>query len=954
RGGARRNTGTTILPAIAETLLQAGRDLDTDDDKDDDICPVCESECTCSTAARQGMNSISMFGSGRGRMNETKTHGQVSDREASRLEEEMSSQSEDADESDGESENEDKVDSAVSALFERDSTFTEGIETPAASETTPACQWRTKGERVGDTVTGADIPSPGSSKVVTRVDSSYSDDGDTHIPIIGVPTAHKPSTGRGRGRRRGISERGGRGGGRSRVSGRGRQRGGRGGSVVVHSDLGGMVIVESGARERGGENTMVEVESGDEDEEMIDPEALDALVDDLSSLSSRAGGSEVGDKGKKEEEEEEEEEGEKGEDEDEDEDSSSTSSDSSSEEEEIDFVDNEELEEEEEWYLVERMRIEEREAIQRVMEMCGHDRTFFGIAEEEMEEDEYEEAPRGSWSSTEDDDDEIEEIGIESEDEEDGLYDELRDVEFSFFPRGDRIPSLTTQDTSELVIGNGIGLATLMLTQEQLHEALGLGLSALALPSLAAPVEQEGVKADEAAAMQVEQQPENMVTVPDATTTAAVALTSSTLQSSLSPTTTGSLSIPTSSSTAAISTTPPQLKKLAPIPPLANLSSVTTAGPTSYLTTVAKGTRQILPRLTSVASAGATMIAAAGSAPTPGKTRRSLAQGSKLGAIKEVVEKIGATVKKDTVITPVALMEKEKVVAEAEGESTGIPKRRRSAPSKASMAATTVTLTLPTSPLLPSPSTPPPSLEPEPTPIPIDEVVDTTQLTQSSSRSPSPPQSPVILQWDEKPGIISSFRRSRRASAPHVPYTTSTALKSASKDEVGSTLLCDVKRIQPTSAFIAARGRRHPQTMQELYILSPVLTNTPVPAASSSSLKLGLSHGVAGTRSAQAPAPAMSSEMEDMDNIPSLFIPPQTVVNDMMDANQPPSSACSTPLYSPLFSESGHGNMVVPELNLDEECSTVGRMNGNRGAWSVAGAAGLKPGSLLGIRRTRR
>ncbi|RUS29185.1 hypothetical protein BC938DRAFT_480951 [Jimgerdemannia flammicorona] len=781
----------------------------------------------------------------------------------------------------------------------------------------------------------------------------------------------------------------------------------------------------------------------EEDDEMIDPEALDALVDDLSSLSSRAVESEAGDAEGVQEvvNAGDEEGGELGDGDDViDEESSSTSADSTTEDEEIDSGDDEDLEDDEERHLVEQMKAEEREeAIRRGLGMGGHNRRF-GFDGEEEEEEEMEEIPMGSWSSTEDDDEEQEEedeAGSGDEGEEGMFYDELRDAEFSAF-----------QDMPEIAIGNGKALAELVFTQQQLQDALveaGVDLSVLGgLASLAAVVEQEreGARSGEMGKSE-----ENVVTELNAPVSAAFARefvdsaailpplpTTVTTSPPLLPTpqTTSATSTLVSTPIATISAMPTStsspFKKVVSFPTNLTASTTTTtittsAGPTTYVTTRSMpppntaafktppavaaapgGNRQILPRLTTagiIPTSAITALPPPVVSTPPAKPKRASVPRLSSGALKEATLNAAAR-KKDGATTPAAVIEeKEKANAEAVAvaeaavtaavvgtttgtgrkrkgdETSGTPKRRRASTSKTSSIAMTTTIGTMPSPLSPlavnTIPNPAPSAEPEPDPIPIDEVVDTEQLyVRSSSRSPSPelPPSPGsqrflkdIYRWDKIP--IGSYRQSRRPSAQHILYTTSTALKDNSNEQGGSTLLCDVKKVQPTGSLLRSstnatqhpRGfasRKRPPMLQESCSLSPVLSHVSTPSSAKSRLA---NH--TNSRNAAHPAPltsaitAAGAEIEESDL--SFFISPQGVVADIMDVSQPPSSACSSPLDSPLFGANRHGGIVLPDLSLDEEgvhAGAIARTNGGR----ATGPAGFRPSSaagLLGIRGRR-
>ncbi|RUP10422.1 hypothetical protein BC936DRAFT_140007 [Jimgerdemannia flammicorona] len=1073
-------------------LGSATLDVDEDDEEEDDlgdICPVCESECTCGTAAAAAAAAAASLVDGEEygttaaqtnlpssataphhhhhrRLGKTGGKRDGVEKKSAQRSTVMQggrsllsgpestgsgSSSRSGSDSDSMQGDESNDDESFGGMAQR-----KGFEAASPENGFGF------GFDVGINGARASPSSAVTTTVVTRVDSSYMDDdaasrldggGDVRMAIIEALKIHNTAMGRGRGRRRSVAERGGRvkgvrgGGGGPR----GRRRGRRGGNVMVHSkgDRGGRVIVENGngnGAVSGGAFSVVKMEPRsevEEDDEMIDPEALDALVDDLSSLSSRAVESEAGDAEGVQEvvNAGDEEGGELGDGDDViDEESSSTSADSTTEDEEIDSGDDEDLEDDEERHLVEQMKAEEREeAIRRGLGMGGHNRRF-GFDGEEEEEEEMEEIPMGSWSSTEDDDEEQEEedeAGSGDEGEEGMFYDELRDAEFSAF-----------QDMPEIAIGNGKALAELVFTQQQLQDALveaGVDLSVLGgLASLAAVVEQEreGARSGEMGKSE-----ENVVTELNAPVSAAFARefvdsaailpplpTTVTTSPPLLPTpqTTSATSTLVSTPIATISAMPTStsspFKKVVSFPTNLTASTTTTtittsAGPTTYVTTRSMpppntaafktppavaaapgGNRQILPRLTTagiIPTSAITALPPPVVSTPPAKPKRASVPRLSSGALKEATLNAAAR-KKDGATTPAAVIEeKEKANAEAVAvaeaavtaavvgtttgtgrkrkgdETSGTPKRRRASTSKTSSIAMTTTIGTMPSPLSPlavnTIPNPAPSAEPEPDPIPIDEVVDTEQLyVRSSSRSPSPelPPSPGsqrflkdIYRWDKIP--IGSYRQSRRPSAQHILYTTSTALKDNSNEQGGSTLLCDVKKVQPTGSLLRSstnatqhpRGfasRKRPPMLQESCSLSPVLSHVSTPSSAKSRLA---NH--TNSRNAAHPAPltsaitAAGAEIEESDL--SFFISPQGVVADIMDVSQPPSSACSSPLDSPLFGANRHGGIVLPDLSLDEEgvhAGAIARTNGGR----ATGPAGFRPSSaagLLGIRGRR-
>ncbi|KAL1917196.1 uncharacterized protein VTP21DRAFT_4852 [Calcarisporiella thermophila] len=173
--------------------------------------------------------------------------------------------------------------------------------------------------------------------------------------------------------------------------------------------------------------------------------------------------------------------------------------------------------------------------------------------------------------------------------------------------------------------------------------------------------------------------------------------------------------------------------------------------------------------------------------------------------------------------------------------------------------------------------------EREPSPVPIDEIVDTEQLDLTPSRSPSSePTSPAnqrllknLSRWERIP--IGAFRRSRRlSSAPFIPITK--ALKSSA---VNTTLLG------------SENYRRHPHHYQHFHIHHYHHYHF------SSSRNFHYTN-----TTATSTASAQNTTKDDL----------ELVLAD--EVSKPPSSACSTPLHSPLFS-----GMIVgrgcPPFSLD-------------------------------------
>ncbi|GAB5588296.1 hypothetical protein Unana1_03196 [Umbelopsis nana] len=252
--------------------------------------------------------------------------------------------------------------------------------------------------------------------------------------------------------------------------------------------------------------------------------------------------------------------------------------------------------------------------------------------------------------------------------------------------------------------------------------------------------------------------------------------------------------------------------------------------------------------------------------------------------------------------------------------------------------------------------------ESELTAVLIDDLVDTSRLyTRSTSRSPSPEPaesnrfSQDLSRWQRVP--IGTFRRSRRVSAPMIH--ASTALRSGN-DEFASTLLCDLDANPATeqshgqvgiadNATVPKRrrrpkhrGRSAAKSMSDLASIiqrskdllpaninalqgdqaEASLTSQGIAANSAlpSSLSLAIASAVAAFRQFGTTQPDARADRRQLR---------QGSLSSGLDTDQPPSSACSSPLYSPLFSGIRHGDLSIPDLHLDEVVAELQKQEDN-------------------------
>jgi hypothetical protein len=240
----------------------------------------------------------------------------------------------------------------------------------------------------------------------------------------------------------------------------------------------------------------------------------------------------------------------------------------------------------------------------------------------------------------------------------------------------------------------------------------------------------------------------------------------------------------------------------------------------------------------------------------------------------------------------------------------------------------------------------------------MDDLVDTSRLyCRSTSRSPSPEPAEVnrfsqdLSRWQRVP--IGTFRRSRRVSAPMIH--ASTALKSGN-DEFASTLLCDLdanpganqahgdidnaynatvpkKRRRPKH-----RGRSAAKSMSDLASIiqkskdllptnlntlqgsqgSTALPSNGIPSNSTlpSSLSIAIANAVAAIRQSNGGRRQLR----------------QGSLSSGLDTDQPPSSACSSPLYSPLFAGIRNTDLSIPDLHLDDVVAELQKQEDEKSA----------------------
>ncbi|KAJ2959374.1 hypothetical protein NQZ79_g5159 [Umbelopsis isabellina] len=256
----------------------------------------------------------------------------------------------------------------------------------------------------------------------------------------------------------------------------------------------------------------------------------------------------------------------------------------------------------------------------------------------------------------------------------------------------------------------------------------------------------------------------------------------------------------------------------------------------------------------------------------------------------------------------------------------------------------------------------------------IDDLVDTSRLyTRSTSRSPSPDPAETnrfsqdLSRWQRVP--IGTFRRSRRISAPMIH--ASSALRSGN-DEFASTLLSDLHagstanqvsgNSVSTDSDVAAkkrrrskqRGRSAAKSMSDLASiiqrskdLLPSTTDSGGQNTGNLSLGLPSTNALAPSLS-MAIASAVAAIRQSSSGQGGLRINRRqrrlSSLSSALDTDQPPSSACSSPLYSPLFSGIRHNDISVPDLHLDDVVAELQKQEDREK--SAAQKKGRRPSKL--------
>ncbi|KAI8580740.1 hypothetical protein K450DRAFT_235743 [Umbelopsis ramanniana AG] len=243
----------------------------------------------------------------------------------------------------------------------------------------------------------------------------------------------------------------------------------------------------------------------------------------------------------------------------------------------------------------------------------------------------------------------------------------------------------------------------------------------------------------------------------------------------------------------------------------------------------------------------------------------------------------------------------------------------------------------------------------------MDDLVDTSRLyTRSTSRSPSPEPAEInrfsqdLSRWQRVP--IGTFRRSRRVSAPMIQ--ASAALKSGN-DEFASTLLCDLEDSPATNAYNATvpkkrrrpkhRGRSAAKSMSDLASIiqkskdllpanfnalqgdqgSGALASNGMASNSAlpSTISIAIANAVAAIRQSNGGRRPIR----------------QGSLSSGLDTDQPPSSACSSPLYSPLFAGIRNTDLSIPDLHLDDVVAELQKQEEEK---SAAQRKGRRPSKL--------
>ncbi|KAG2176773.1 hypothetical protein INT44_007437, partial [Umbelopsis vinacea] len=238
----------------------------------------------------------------------------------------------------------------------------------------------------------------------------------------------------------------------------------------------------------------------------------------------------------------------------------------------------------------------------------------------------------------------------------------------------------------------------------------------------------------------------------------------------------------------------------------------------------------------------------------------------------------------------------------------------------------------------------------------MDDLVDTSRLyTRSTSRSPSPEPAEInrfsqdLSRWQRVP--IGTFRRSRRVSAPMIQ--ASAALKSGN-DEFASTLLCDLEDSSATNPYNATvpkkrrrpkhRGRSAAKSMSDLASIiqkSKDLLPANFNALQGDQSSLA-SNGLASNNATISLAIANAVAAIRQSNGGRRPIR-QGSLSSGLDTDQPPSSACSSPLYSPLFAGIRNTDLSIPDLHLDDVVAELQKQEEEK---SAAQQKGRRPSKL--------